>query len=691
MGLAFQTYDYYDNGGGQDLKSSPTKVAEDDSSESLNIDYSTDGAFFTRNGATLQNPGSDQISGAPRGLLMNDFKKEDGTSTQVIVAGSDIYHGLTTPTAQSLSLTANLIPDLEKMVTPDDEYLFFGNGTDTNLKFNGTDWTNWSITQPSDPSAADQAAGNLSGTYDYVYSFARTVSGVIVQEGELSDPDEITVSGGRTVRITIATSSDSQVNARVLYRKSPTSGGLYLRLTTIAENSSTTYDDNTLADGTISADFNNQPAPDSAVFEEYGGRMAIRDDSRKTDLYYSKVNRPWNVPITNLIIFDAEITCIRRFYGSLIIATKRSLWVQSGDFDTNSPRRISSVIGILNNRCAVGETFLYFMGTNRKVYQLLPTDLTQDEIRLDRPLSLKIDPLFQQIGGSGLDNIAMEYYSKADIAKVMVSVPIGALSTNNTVLVFNESQSLLKNKPVWQTWDNWFIGCMSEMNISNAINLYSVDYNGFVWKLDDDTTNGDGAVINGTVTSATATTLTDTSQSYTADEHIGKTVRIISGTGIEQVRTITDNDTDTLTVAAWTTTPDTTSEFTVGGYDAIHFSNWKSVVGSYDVLKQLWYLFINLNTQGAYSIDIILQFEFDSESGTTIELSLDSGGVLWGSFIWGQALWGSQSVFTERIREYERFRAMRVGFRNREAGQPYQVNGFSIAAQNKGYYYGTAA
>ena len=69
----------------------------------------------------------------------------------------------------------------------------------------------------------------------------------------------------------------------------------------------------------------------------------------------------------------------------------------------------------------------------------------------------------------------------------------------------------------------------------------------------------------GKSTDSTATTLRDTNQAFTADELIGGTVKIINGTGIGQTRTITDNDTDSATVATWDTTPDDTSEWIIYG------------------------------------------------------------------------------------------------------------------------------
>ena len=72
---------------------------------------------------------------------------------------------------------------------------------------------------------------------------------------------------------------------------------------------------------------------------------------------------------------------------------------------------------------------------------------------------------------------------------------------------------------------------------------------------------------SGTVTEATDTTLTDTSKTgataWVEDEQIGYAVYIYAGKGKGQIREITDNTTNQLTVADWTTIPDTTSKYII--------------------------------------------------------------------------------------------------------------------------------
>ena len=80
------------------------------------------------------------------------------------------------------------------------------------------------------------------------------------------------------------------------------------------------------------------------------------------------------------------------------------------------------------------------------------------------------------------------------------------------------------------------------------------------------------------VTSATSTSITDSSKSWTPDALIGKYVIIASGTGVNQIRKITDNDATSITVAdAFYTTPDLTSEYKIvdGVYRNTYVGTWK--------------------------------------------------------------------------------------------------------------------
>lgn len=79
--------------------------------------------------------------------------------------------------------------------------------------------------------------------------------------------------------------------------------------------------------------------------------------------------------------------------------------------------------------------------------------------------------------------------------------------------------------------------------------------------------NSDESIsVASTATGGTETTLSDSAKSWTPDALIGKFVIITANTGIGQVRKITDNDGTSITVGAWVTNPDSTSEYKICDY-----------------------------------------------------------------------------------------------------------------------------
>ena len=80
--------------------------------------------------------------------------------------------------------------------------------------------------------------------------------------------------------------------------------------------------------------------------------------------------------------------------------------------------------------------------------------------------------------------------------------------------------------------------------------------------------SGYQAFATGTATAGAATTLTNSAKTWTVNQWTNSQVRIVSGTGAGQIRTIASNTATVLTVsAAWTTNPDATSVYSIEGND----------------------------------------------------------------------------------------------------------------------------
>jgi len=79
---------------------------------------------------------------------------------------------------------------------------------------------------------------------------------------------------------------------------------------------------------------------------------------------------------------------------------------------------------------------------------------------------------------------------------------------------------------------------------------------------------GYAAFATGTATAGGASTLTNSAKTWTVNQWTNSQVRIVSGTGAGQIRTIASNTGTVLTTsAAWTTAPDATSVYSIEGND----------------------------------------------------------------------------------------------------------------------------
>ncbi|RLG36864.1 MAG: hypothetical protein DRN91_06925 [Candidatus Alkanophagales archaeon] len=111
----------------------------------------------------------------------------------------------------------------------------------------------------------------------------------------------------------------------------------------------------------------------------------------------------------------------------------------------------------------------------------------------------------------------------------------------------------------------------------------------------------------GTVTSATESTLTDETKEWEEDEWKGGEVNIVEGTGAGQVRGVVSNTKNTIHVSPdWTTIPDTTSRYHIKkgmkrvfkedwhygmlAMEKVYTEKWEIIVGEYElVYTERWY------------------------------------------------------------------------------------------------------
>ena len=96
---------------------------------------------------------------------------------------------------------------------------------------------------------------------------------------------------------------------------------------------------------------------------------------------------------------------------------------------------------------------------------------------------------------------------------------------------------------------------------------------------------------SGTATGGAASTLTNTAKAWTVNSWANSQVRIVAGTGVGQIRTIASNTGTVLTVsAAWTTTPDATSQYVIEANDDFlyYLGNGAVTLYRYSISANTW-------------------------------------------------------------------------------------------------------
>ena len=145
---------------------------------------------------------------------------------------------------------------------------------------------------------------------------------------------------------------------------------------------------------------------------------------------------------------------------------------------------------------------------------------------------------------------------------------------------------------------------------TNAWTARSVTGLPTVWATDGkliatpDLPSGPGGIgfVNGTATAGAASTLTDWTESWPVNGWTNYQVRIVSGTGAGQIRTISSNTATALTVSsAWTVNPDVTSVYRIeGNSDYLYLlGNGSANMFRYSRSTNTWSMLSPVSARGA--------------------------------------------------------------------------------------------
>ena len=377
------------------------------------------------------------------------------------------------------------------------DIFYCGNGVDANLKYDGTTVMNMGITGPSAAqtssfAAAAGVAGALTGTYSYKVTYYNSTLG---HESNPSDDNtaarsvSVTVAAQKVNLTGIPVSADPQVNKRKIYRTTA-SGGIWLYLTTIADNSTTTYTDNA-ADTTLGVAIDttgNGVPPTFAFIEIWNGYvfMVAKNSSR---VYFSKAGYPNAVDSNDYRDLDANdgtvITGLKRIQDTLVVYKNSSIWNAYGsDRNTFGFTRRVHEIGSSSNQGIVPVP-----GKNIHIFPSTDCFHSYNGIA-ESIVGIGVQKDYQALNQSRLSAITGRPHKTRKLCLWLGST--GANSQNDQIIWYDYLQDKWGTRSITNTPANVIANLLDS---GNREQFYIGGYNGYVWQGDSGGTD-DGSAIS---------------------------------------------------------------------------------------------------------------------------------------------------------------------------------------------------
>lgn len=299
--------------------------------------------------------------------------------------------------------------------------LYIVNGTDPNLKFNGTNVTRMGQLAPVSLASPSTAAGTFNGTWTYrATRVSSTLNGSFESEPTAALSVVYTNQQGTFSAPTIP-NADPQVDRWNLYRTTQ-GGSSFYRINTSPIASATTIldtvTDAVLPTGTAMAPLlSNSPPPGNfKLLNVHQGRL-VGVLPNSNILYWSDLGldlgglyaKPDNWPPTNNLQFGevggSSINAIVSFYEWLLVIQDFGVWSISGDLNSEEDRVIRPVL-VAPDRRGIGVSFIGNVAAAENKIILAAKDglhvITRDPNAISPDLSVEhishnISGLYQQL------------------------------------------------------------------------------------------------------------------------------------------------------------------------------------------------------------------------------------------------------------------------------------------------------
>ena len=613
--------------GGLNSKYAKSIIEDNESPDCLNVVFD-DGAVGTRDGFTVVNTatvGTFVCDGlyTRRGLNAAETMCAFYNGSAFTLDGTSF---VTIPSAQSV-FTGSIRVGAAQM----ENHIFFGNGGVTPYKYNGTDFTRHGVIQATYPTSFNSnGAGNPNGDYRYKITYVNSAS----VEGNASTASTTFAVVSKQIELTslpIAPKSHG-VNSRKIYR-TVTSGTSYFLLTTIADNTTTTYTDNTADAGLGAAEPSDKGEPPNySVIVYHKNRLFMNDANNPQYVWYTDLNEPFTVGAASFeILGDGSVDFVRAIVvdgDNLVVFCDNNVWtIYMADTDPTTWLKVKarssysskSPFGVFSYNNKVGFPAVQnnkFVGIGAISGNSIDPSATYLSVATAGSdlKSGKIETDMFDIQSGYVSNISSIVYNNK--AYVTMTKAAGS-TTNNRIYVMDFSIDDLSKKQK-ETWVPWS-GLSAAQFTEYSGNLYfgASDTSGFLYKLDPGVYSDNGVAINSYI---------------------------------------------------WTK----------------EFAGYK---GEDSNSKDFRYFNFLIDLAGDYYMDISMKTDSDSGSGTNYTESLDPGGGVWGTLVWGSGTWGGGANQEDRRVYIPETRGKRIQFKfsnQNTAGQRFKVHWFNFTYNLKG-------
>lgn len=612
--------------GGLNNKFERSIIPDNESPDCQNVVFNN-GAVATRGGITKLNTtavGSFVCDG------LYTRRANTGAETMVAFFGGTMWELNVTTFSTIGSAQSVFTAGVRVGAAQYENHMFIGNGGVIPYKWNGSAFTRHGVYPPTTTAAvASNGTGNLAGDYSWKVTYVNSQS----VEGDVGPASTFTVSSPGQVTLSsipVAPASFG-VASRRIYR-TDSSGTVYHRIAEIADNTTTTYNDNiaSSAVGATAPTDNGVPPLYNAVIY-HANRLFTNDPANPNYVYYSDLAEPYTFSSTNFDTFgDGSTDLVKGFAifdNSLIVFCENSEWLWYMASTSESDWRKVQIRSSFGSKSPFGvvryQNKVLFPATQNTKFvgmaaisgdsiepsaTLLTVSAAGSELQSDR-----IEPDMFLVQESYIPNISSIVYKN----KIYIAITYGANNTaNNRVYLFDYSISdLTRKNPAWVPY---VTANATQFTVYGGSLYYGSSIaDGFVQKLETTSYNDNSSAI---------------------DSYI------------------------------WT-------------------KEFSGRPGHENMEKDFRYIYLLVDKSGGYYMNLTYRVDSDSGDGTTVQIDLNPGSSIWGTLVWGSSVWGGGTDQEEIAVPLAGARGKRIQFKfsnQNAADQRFKVHGFKFTYNIRG-------